>query len=137
MKAMYDIALTARNSKIWELVSLVQKYHEGIVKHSVVATLDTGLVIRSMTGIDVSLLSRGAEGGYLQLARMVNTGNLRMVIFLHDSSLCLTDPGIIELLRSCNVQNIPFANNITTAEFILYRFLEKESATYWRCPQPA
>jgi len=134
MQAMYDIALMAQKSKIRELVSLVRKYHNGIAKQSVVATLDTGLAIKSMTGIDIELLSCGFEGGYFQLAGLVNTGNLRMVIFLHNPQLSLEDPGILELLRSCNVRNIPFANNMTTAEFILHRFLEKEMSNCWRRP---
>ena len=132
---MFDIAFTAQNSKIWDLVNLVLKYRDGIAEHSVISTLDIGPVIKGMTGIDVGLLPCGSEGGYLQLARLVNTRNLRMVIFLHDPLLCLDDPGLMEFLGSCNVQNIPFANNLITAEFILYRFLEKEMATYWRCPE--
>ncbi len=135
MKAMYDIALTAENSRIRDMITLVEKYHDGIAKHSVIATLDTGLVVKSRTEIDLKLLPSGFEGGYQQLAGLVKTGNLRMVIFLHDPLLCLDNPGIMELLRSCNEQNIPFANNLTTAEFILYRFLEKEMATYWRGPE--
>ena len=132
---MFDIALTAQNSKIWDLVTLVQKFHHGIAKFSLVTTLDSGLVIKSVTGIDVHLLSCGFEGGYLQLARLVNIGNLRLVIFLHDPLLSLDHPGILEFLKSCNVQNIPFANNVTTSEFILDKFLEKEMAIYWRCPE--
>lgn len=135
MKAMFDIALTAQNSKIRDLVFLVQKYRDGIANNSVIATLETGLVIKNMTGIALNLLPCGIDGGYLQLARLVNTGNLRMVIFLHDPLLCLDDPGIIDFLRACNAQDIPFANNMTTAEFILHRFLEKEMAVSWRCPE--
>ena len=134
MKAMFDMALTAQNSKIWDLVTLVQKYRDGIANHSVVTTFDSGPVIKCMTGIDLDLLPCRSEGGYLQLAKLVNTGNLRMVIFLHEPLLRLDDPGIMDLLRSCNVRNIPFANNMITAEFILHRFLEKEMATLWRCP---
>ena len=72
---MFDIALTAQNPKIWDLVTLVQKFYSGIVKHSVVTTLDTGLVIKAITGIDVHLLPCGSEGGYLQLARLVQANN--------------------------------------------------------------
>jgi methylglyoxal synthase len=132
---VFDIALTAQDSKKDALIYLVRKYHEGIGKLSVVATLDTGLFIKNATGIDMSLLSCGSGGGYLQMARLVNEGRLRVVIFLHDHMLSLNDTGIMELLQACNVQNIPFANNLTTAEFILHRFLEKEMATYWRCPE--
>ena len=135
MKAMFDMALTAQDTKIRDLVALVQKYREGIANNSVIATLETGLVIKNMTGIELNLLPCGRDGGYLQLARLVSSGNLRLVIFLHDPLLRLDDSGVMEFLRSCNVHNVPFANNITTAEFILHRFLEKEMATCWRCPE--
>ena len=131
---MYDIALTAQETRIRDVVSLVEKYREGIVRHSIVATLATGLAVKSVTGIDLKLLTTGPEGGYRQIARLVDEGSVRLVVFLHDASLGLDKPGVMELLRSCNVQNIPFANNTTTAEFILYRFLEKEMASYWRGP---
>jgi methylglyoxal synthase len=136
MKTMFDMALTAQNSRIRDLVTLVQKYREGIANNSVITTIETGLVINNITNIDLNLLPCGTEGGYLQLAGLVNSGNIRMVIFLHDPLLRLDDPGVTEFLRSCNVQNIPFANNMTTAEFILHRFLEKEMAALWRCPDP-
>ena len=132
---MFDIALVAQNSKTGDLVNLVKKYRDGIARHSVVSDFETGLVIKSLTGIDITFLSSVDEGGYLQLARMVSTENLRMVIFLHDPQLSIDDPGIALLLRSCNMYNIPFANNMTTAEFILHRFLEKEMAICRRFPR--
>lgn len=132
--AKFDIALTAQNSKKWDLVRLIEKYRNGIVRHSIVTTLDTGLFIESMTGISVALLLGGTEGGYAQIARLVSSDNLKLVIFLHDSCLNLKDPGITALLKACSIQNIPFANNTATAEFVLHRFLEKEAATYWKCP---
>jgi methylglyoxal synthase len=133
--AMFDIGLTAQKSKKWELANLIEKYRDGICQHSIAATSDTGLLINSLTGIRVGLLSAGSEGGHVQMARLVSNNNLRMVIFLHDSKLSLDDYGVILLLQACCEYNIPFANNITTAEFILHRFLEKEMATYWRCPE--
>ena len=132
--AIFDIALTAQDCRKWDLVGLVEKYREGISQYSVVATMDTGSIIKIGAGIDASLVSRGLEGGYLQIARLVDSGRLGMVIFLHDPTLNLSDPGVMELLTACNVRNIPFANNLITAEFILHRFLEKGMATYWRCP---
>jgi methylglyoxal synthase len=132
---MYDMALTAESSRIRDLVALVEKYRDGIARHSVVATLDTGLVIKSVTGLDLKLIPSGLDGGYLQLAGLVNSGSVKMVIFLHAPHLELSNPGVMELLQSCNIHNILFANNMTTAEFILYRFLEKEMANYWQGPE--
>jgi methylglyoxal synthase len=134
MEAMYDVALAAQESRVHDLVNLIKKYRDGICRFSLVSTLDAGVMIKRMTATDVSLLPRGFQGGYSQLARLVQSGNVRMVIFLHDPQLELNGPGIMELLRSCNTRDIPFANNMTTAEFILHRFLEKEMATCWRCP---
>ncbi len=131
----FDIALTAQKSKKWDIVTLVEKYREGISQQSIIATADTGLFLKSLTGIHVGLLSSGSEGGYMEMARLVRNDNLRMVIFLHDPKLNLDDLGVMELLQACSIHNIPFANNMTTAEFILHRFLEKEMATYCRCPE--
>lgn len=131
---MYDIAFTAQTFKIRDIVALVQKYRDGIVKHSLVATLDTGLALNSAAGIDLKLLRDGDDGGYMQMADLVENGKIRMVIFLHDPKLGLDNPGIMKLLRACNRQDIPFANNMTTAEFIIYRFLEREMSHYWQGP---
>ncbi len=131
----YDVALTAQDSKKWELVTLVEQFRQGLAQHSVVATLETGLFLLATIGMNFGLLLPGVDGGYKQIAEMVREEKVRLVIFLHGPDLNLKDHGVMELLRACISQNIPFANNATTAEFILQRFLEKEMATYWRCPE--
>jgi methylglyoxal synthase len=131
----FDIAFTAQNSKKLDLVDLVEKYRDGISQYSIVATMDTGLFIRRMTGLDMGLIECGSKGGYLQIAKLITQNKLKMVVFLHDPSLNLNEVGVRELLLACNIHNIPFANNVATAEFILHRFLEKEMATQWRCPE--
>ncbi len=130
----FDIAFTAQDSRKLDLVNLIEKYRDGISQYSIVATMDSGLFIRRMTGLDVGFIECGAKGGYLQIARMVAQNKLKMIVFLHDHSLNLDEVGVRELLLACNIHNIPFANNVATAEFILHRFLEKEMATRWRCP---
>jgi methylglyoxal synthase len=131
----FDIALTAQDSKKFDLINLVEKYRDGISQYSIVATMDTGLFIRRVTGLDMGLVECGSKGGYLQIARFVVQNQLKMVVFLHDPSLNLNEVGVRELLLACNIHNIPFANNVATAEFILHRFLEKEMAIQWRCPE--
>lgn len=53
-----------------------------------------------------------------------------MVIFLHNPLLDIHSPEVVELLQSCTMKNISFASNLTTAEFIIFRFFEKEMAPY-------
>jgi len=131
----FDIALSAQDSRKWDLVNLIKKYRDGITQYSTVATMDTGQFIRQMTGLQRGLVESGARGGYEQIANFVTQDVLKLVIFLHDPSLNLNDVGIIKLLSACNIHNIPFANNIATAEFILHRFFEKEMAIRLRCPE--
>ncbi len=131
----FDIAFTAQDSKKLDVINLIEKYRDGISQYSIVATMDTGLFIRRMTGLDMGLIEYGSKGGYLQIAKLVTQNKLKMVVFLHDHSLNLNEVGVRELLLACNIHNIPFANNVATAEFILHRFLEKEMAIHWRCPE--
>ena len=129
-----DIAFTAQDSKIWDLIDLVSKYREGISQHSIVSTLNTRFLIKSVTGLEVGLLDEGEEG-YTKLARLVTGNEIKIVIFLHEPLINLNDMGVRDLLQACVIQNIPFANNVATAEFILHRFFEKEMALHFRCPE--
>jgi len=131
----FEIAFIAQETRKGDLIHLIRKYREGISNHSTLTTRETGLLVRITTGLNIGFVEAATEGGYLHIARLVNCGDLRMVIFLHDPWLSLKDIGVMELLQACNMQNVPFANNVATAEFILHRFFEIADATYLRCPE--
>jgi len=132
----YDLAITANDFKKADVIKLVEKYREGIAQLSIVATMNTGLMIKHTTGIPVNLVENGATGGYLQLARLVADCDVSMIVFLQDPlSINLNELGIRLLLQACSVNNIPLASNLITAEFVLHRYLETKMATMWRCPE--
>jgi methylglyoxal synthase len=132
----YDLAITAHDLKKSDARQLIETYRDGIARLSIVATMNTGLMIRHMTGLPVDLIENGATGGYLQLARLVAENEARMVVSLQDPlSISLDEIGIRLLLQACTVNNIPLASNLITAEFVLHRYLETKMAAVWRCPE--
>ena len=134
----YDIIFSAHDSKKMELAEIIRKYRQGLSAFSVAATASTAQYIRQTTLLSVGLLNDGASGGYLQIAKLVEKEDVRMVVFLFDpASMHLDELGVKILLKSCAVSNIPLANNKTTAEFILERFFEKQLVIQSRYPEMA
>jgi methylglyoxal synthase len=123
----YDIIFSADASKKGELIKIIRKYRFGLSALQIAATESTALYTKLLTGLSVNSLADGMEGGYLQIARYVENHEAEMVIFLFDPlSMRLDEPGVQILLKSCFIYNVPLANNMATAEFILERYLEKQ-----------
>jgi methylglyoxal synthase len=132
----FDIAITAHDSKKKELLILIEKYLDGLKELSLVATEDTGIMIRQATGLKVHLLRNGYSGGYLDMGKLVANGQVPIVFFLQDPLMIgMDDLGIRLLLTACSVNNIPFASNLITADFIMHRHLETTAMTRQRYPE--
>ena len=129
----FDIAITAHDSKKKELLILIEKYFDGLKEFSLVATEDTGTIIRQATGLSVYQVRNGYSGGYLDMGKLVANGQVPIVFFLQDPLMIgMDDLGIRLLLTACSVNNIPFASNLITADFILHRHLETTAITRQR-----
>ncbi len=136
MTEEFELAVTAHDLKKDELIRLMDKYFGGLAGLSIVATKNTGLLIRERTGLPVQLIEDGSNGGYLQMGKLVAQGKVEMVLFLqHPLTMDFDEVGIRLLLTACTVKNIPLASNLKTADFILHRYLDMKLATMWRCPE--
>ncbi len=63
---------------------------------------------------------RGPDGGDLQIAGLIASGEIDIVIFLRDPLTAQPhDPDISALLRVCDVHDIPLATNHATAEALI------------------
>lgn len=132
----YDIVFSADAYRKGDLIEIVRKYQFGLSALRMAATESTALYTTLLTGLRLESLQDGAGGGYLQIAKMVESHEAVMVVFLFDpSSMRLNEPGVQALLRSCYIFNVPLANNRATAEFILERLLEKQLVIQNRCPE--
>jgi methylglyoxal synthase len=114
------LALIAHDHRKKEMVSFCMKYHQHLMRLSLIATGSTGARLAEATGLPVECVLPGAAGGDLQIAARVATGEVQGVIFLMDAwKQAAHDPDVQPLIRVCTTQNIPLALNLATAEMLI------------------
>ena len=89
-------------------------------RHHLCATQITGKYIMEATGLDIELLMAGRSGGGEQILSRVSYNEIDLVFYFR-STEPNDEPGVTELnlLRLCDVHNIPVATNIATAEVLV------------------
>lgn len=122
---MLNIAFIAHDRKKDEIVNFVIAYEKVFQGHKLYSTGTTGLRIMEQTSLDIHRFQSGPLGGDQQIGALVAQNEMDFIIFLRDPLLAQPhEPDIIALLRLCDVQGIPVATNIATAE-ILVKALER------------
>jgi methylglyoxal synthase len=123
------LAMIAHDSKKEDMISLVKAHQEELAAIDLVATKNTGQEIQANTGLPVTLMQSGPQGGDQQIGALVANGDVRAVIFLRDPLLAQPhEPDITALLRVCDVHGVPLATNIATAEAVLHLIFEHPEA---------
>lgn len=126
-----NIVLIAHDNKKELIVEMCIAYKAILQQHSLYATGTTASFISEGAGLPVYRFSAGPMGGTQQIAARVSLNEMDMVIFLRDPVSPHTyEPDIDTLLRLCDMNNIPFATNIATAE-VLIKGLERGDL-HWR-----
>ncbi|TBL79714.1 methylglyoxal synthase [Paenibacillus thalictri] len=114
------VALIAHDRKKEEMVNFVTAYETVFAKCQLFATGTTGTRIMENTDLSVHRFMSGPLGGDQQIGAMVATNDLDLIVFLRDPLMAQPhEPDIIALLRLCDVQGIPVATNIATAEILV------------------
>ena len=104
------------------MVSFVVANKDFLLNTQIYATGTTGGHI-AKEGFDVTCLLSGPKGGDAQIAAMVATGVLDVVIFFRDPlDKHPHEPDVQMLMRLCDVHNIPLATNPKSAFYILKGF---------------
>ncbi len=118
------IALIAHDAKKVDIVMFANKHKDKLAQCELIATGTTGRMINEKTGLEVKRMLGGPEGGDLQIAGLIASGEVNLVIFLRDPLTAQThDPDISALLRVCDVHNIPLATNLASAETLILSLL--------------
>jgi methylglyoxal synthase len=126
-----NIALIAHDRKKEQLVNFVIAYESVFHGHKLFATGTTGLRIMEHTNLQVERFMSGPLGGDQQIGAMVARNEMDLVIFFRDPLMAQPhEPDIIALLRLCDVQGVPVATNLATAE-LLIRSLQRGDMS-WR-----
>ena len=114
------IALIAHDKKKDEIIELAKSYKEVLAGHELFATGTTGTLIMGETGLPIFRMKSGPLGGDQQIGAMIADGNMDLVIFLRDPLTAQPhEPDVSALLRLCDVQKIPLATNLSSAEIML------------------
>lgn len=122
------IALIAHDSKKKELVAWVEENQETLSNHFLCGTGTTARLITEKTGLPVKGYNSGPLGGDQQIGSRIVEGNVDFVVFLWDPLESQPhDPDVKALLRIAVVYDIPIANNLATADFLLNsKFMNEE-----------
>lgn len=119
--ATKHIALIAHDGKKKELVEWCDKNKEILKGHFLCGTGTTARLIAEKTGLPVKGYNSGPLGGDQQVGAKIAEGAVDFVIFLSDPLEAQPhDPDVKALLRIAQVYGIPMANNIATADFMLF-----------------
>lgn len=114
------IALIAHDKKKEDMIRLAVKYRAALAPHELFATGTTGTMVMGETGLRITRMKSGPLGGDQQIGSMIAEGKLDLVIFLRDPLTAQPhEPDVSALLRLCDVQNIPLATNVKSAEIML------------------
>lgn len=114
------IALIAHDKKKNDMIELAIKYKDTLAKHELYATGTTGTLVMGETGLPIIRMKSGPLGGDQQIGSMVAEGKLDLIIFLRDPLTSQPhEPDVSALLRLCDVQSIPLATNVKSAEIML------------------
>ncbi len=114
------IALIAHDKKKQDMIDLSIRYKDVLAKHELCATGTTGTLVMGETGLKITRMKSGPLGGDQQIGSMIADNALDLVIFLRDPLTAQPhEPDVSALLRLCDVQNIPLATNVKSANIIL------------------
>jgi methylglyoxal synthase len=115
------IALIAHDSKKELMVQFCIAYAGILSKHELCATGTTGKLVSEATGLKVQRFLTGKQGGDQQIGARITYNEIDMVLFFRDpmSSTTPQDGDVMTLLRLCDINNVPMATNVATAEMLI------------------
>ena len=123
-----NIALIAHDGKKAELIQWCKDNAETLKKHFLCGTGTTAKMITDQTGLPVKGYNSGPLGGDQQISAKIVEGQIDFMIFLWDPLEAQPhDPDVKALLRIAVDYDIPIANNLATADFMLNsKFMSEE-----------
>ena len=115
-----EIALIAHDKKKELMTQLCIAYCGILSKHNLCATSITGKYIADATGLKIERLLPGTHGGEQQILSRIAYNEIDILLYFRDTSggepMSETEANLI---RMCDIHNVPVATNIATAEMLV------------------
>lgn len=116
-----NIAFIAHDKKKELMIQFCIAYKGIIGKHVLYATDTTGKMITENTGMEVYRFLPGHQGGDQQIGARVAYNEIDLVLFFRDPITPDShEPDVTNLLKLCDMHNIPIATNLATAEVLIH-----------------
>ncbi|HKM33067.1 MAG TPA: methylglyoxal synthase [Oscillospiraceae bacterium] len=116
-----NIALIAHDTKKELMVQFCIAYCGILSRHNLCATGTTGKLVADATGLSIKRYLSGAQGGDQQISARISCNEIDVLLFFRDPLTAKEhEPNEMNLLRLCDVHNIPVATNIATGEALIH-----------------
>lgn len=115
-----EIAIIADDNKKELMAQFCIAYCGILSRHHLCATHTTGKYISDATGLDIETYMPGSSGGTEQINSRISYNEIDLVFYFRSTDY-FAEPSeaAIDLFRLCDVNNIPLATNIATAEVLV------------------
>lgn len=116
-----NIALVAHDSKKELMTQFCTAYCGVLSRNKLCATGTTGRVVSMATGLKITRYLSGSQGGGQQISARIAYNEIDLLLFFRDPLVDRSkEVDDIEMLRLCDMHNIPVATNIATAEVLIH-----------------
>ena len=120
MERPMRIALIAHDAKKKLMQNFCIAYRGILSRHQLFATGTTGRLIEEVTNLNVHKHLAGHLGGMQQIGAQIEQNEIDLLIFLRDPlSPKRHEPDVNDVVKLCDMHNIPMATNLATAELLI------------------
>ena len=115
-----NIGLIAHDEKKKLMQNFCIAYRGILARHTLFATGTTGRLVEEVTNLNIHKYLAGHLGGEQQMGAQIEANDIDLVIFLRDPLQPKPhEPDVVNVIRSCDIHNIPIATNLATAELLI------------------
>ena len=115
-----NIGLIAHDEKKKLMQNFCIAYRGILSRHTLYATGTTGRLVEEVTNLNVHKYLAGHLGGEQQMGAQIEANDMDLVIFLRDPLRPKPhEPDISNVMKLCDIHNIPVATNLATAELLI------------------
>jgi methylglyoxal synthase len=115
-----NIGLIAHDEKKKLMQNFCIAYRGILARHNLFATGTTGRLVEEVTNLNIHKYLAGHLGGEQQMGAQIEANDMDLVIFLRDPLRPKPhEPDISNVMKLCDIHNIPVATNLATAELLI------------------
>ena len=119
-RPIMEIAIIADDNKKELMAQFCIAYCGILSRHNLCATHTTGRYISDATGLEIETYMHGSSGGLEQINSRISYNEIDLVFYFRSTDHAKeATEAEQDLFRLCDMNNIPLATNIATAEVLV------------------